>query len=105
MSAYAASQNWTDENLLNFNQYSIWYFEEVGRQQNYDSFAEKDLLANTFASINSRYFLGEKYDQEEFIEGIELWRKQENNFILRYIETMLKEADVENQRIVIDLSN
>lgn len=112
VSAYAASQNWMDENLLNFNQYSIWYFEEVGRLQNYDSFAEKDLsdaekdlLANTFASINSRYFLGEKYDKEEFIEGIELWRKQENNFILRYIETMLKEADVENQSIIIDLTN
>lgn len=112
VSAYAASRNWTDENLLNFNQYSIWYFEEVGRLQNYNSFAEKilsdaekDLLANTFASINSRYFLGEKYDKEEFIEGIELWRKQESGFVLRYIETMLKEADVENQKIVIDLSN
>ena len=110
VSAYATSKNWTDENLLNFNQYSIWYFEEVGRLQNYDSFTEtdlsdeeKDLLANTFASINSRYFLGEKYDKAEFIEGIELWRKQESNFILRYIETMLKEADVENQKIIIDL--
>lgn len=111
VSAYAAVQNWTDENLLNFNQYSIWYFEEVGRLQNYDSFAgkdmsdsEKDLLANTFASINSRYFLGEKYDQGEFLEGITLWREQENSFVLRYIETMLKEADVENQRIIIELA-
>lgn len=110
ISAYAVSQNWTDENLLNFNQYSIWYFEEVGRLQNYDSFAETDLsdaekvlLANTFASINNRYFLGEKYDKEEFIDGIELWRNQESNFVLRYIETMLKEADVENQKIMIDL--
>lgn len=112
VSAYAVSQNWTDENLLNFNQYSIWYFEEVGRLQNYESFAEtdlsdaeKDLLANTFASINSRYFLGEKYNKDEFIAGIELWRKQESSFVLRYIETMLKEADVENQKIIIDLSN
>lgn len=35
---------------------------------------DKDLLADTFANINTRYFLGEKYDQAEFIEGVELWR-------------------------------
>lgn len=112
VSAYAVSQNWSDENLLNFNQYSIWYFEEVGRLQSIANLsekeltdAEKELMANTFASINSRYFLGEKYIQEEFLEGIALWRKQESSFVSRYIETMLKEADVENQRIIIDLSN
>ena len=112
VSAYAAVQNWTDENLLNFNQYSIWYFEEVGRLQSIANLSEKaltdaeiELMANAFACINSRYFLGEKYDQKEFLEGITLWRKQESSFILRYIETMLKESDVENQGIIIDLSN
>ncbi len=110
VSAYAASQNWADENLLNFNQYSIWYFKEVGRLQNYASLSEKDLsetekdvLANTFADINSHYFLGEKFNRQEFMDGIELWRKQESDFISRYMETMFQEAEVENQNIIIDL--
>ena len=60
VSSYAASQNWTDDNLLNFKQYSTWYFKEVGRLQNYESFSElelseseKELLANTFSDINN----------------------------------------------------
>lgn len=111
VSVYAALQRWTDENLLNFNQYSIWYFEEVGRLQNYANFSEKDLsetekdlLANTFAGINSHYFLGEKLNRQEFMDGIELWNKQESDFVSRYIETMLQESETENQNIIIDLT-
>lgn len=109
VSAYAASQNWTDENLLNFNQYSNWYFEEVGRLQNYASLsekalsdAEKDLLANTFAELNSYYFRGEKFDPQKYTEGAALWKAQESDFTSLYIDSMLKEADVDNQTIVID---
>ena len=65
VSAYAAEQGYNDENLLHFNEYSFWYFEEVGRLQTYNAFlesnlseAEKELLANTFARINAQYFLG-----------------------------------------------
>lgn len=112
VSAYASSQNWTDENLLSFDQYSAWYFKEVGRLQNYENFseldmseAEKDLLANTFSDINTHYFLGEKFDTQKFTEGITLWSKQENSFVPRYIETMLQEAEVENQKLIIDLNN
>ena len=112
VSAYASSHKWSDENLLNFNQYSTWYFKEVGRLQNYEKFseldmseAEKDLLANTFSDINNYYFMGQKFNPQEFSDGIALWKKQESGFVSRYIETMLQEAEVDNQTLVIDLNN
>lgn len=110
VSSYAKEQGMTDENLLDFANYSTYYFEEVGRLQNYASFAEssltkedKTLLADTFAQINSRYFLGIPYDEAMFSEGIQLWRTQKDDFTLRYIETMLKEATIDNQNVTIEL--
>ena len=110
VSAYAAEQNFTDKNLQNFNDYSTWYFEEVGRLQIYESFAEshlsekeKTLLADTFAKVNSSYFLGESFDSNNFSEGIALWQTQKDDFTLKYIETMLESAVEDNQNLVIDL--
>ena len=111
VSAYAASCGYTDKNLLDFNNYSIWYFEEVGRLQNQASFAESELsseeitlLADTFARINSAYFIGASVDTTEFSEGIALWRTQESDFTLRYIETMLNSFHKENQNITIEVN-
>lgn len=110
VSSYALSNGWTDENLLDFENYSTFYFEEVGRLQNYASFAETDLsedekalLADTFAKINTHYFLGEPFDVAEYSAGIELWKKQENDFTSRYVETMIKEAATGNQTLTIKL--
>ena len=110
VAGYAAKQGWTDENLLDFSNYSTYYFEEVGRLQNYASFkdsdltdTEKDLLADTFAKINAYYFLGEPYDTSLFSDGIALWRTQEDDFTRKYIESMLKEAENDNQNVTIKL--
>lgn len=111
VASYALANGWTDENLLDFENYSTFYFEEVGRLQNYASFAEtdlseeeKNLLADTFAKMNAYYFLGEPFDPTEFSAGIELWNKQEGDFTSRYIETMLKNAETGNQTLTIDLN-
>ena len=40
--------------------------------------------------------MGEKFNPEEFTEGITLWNKQENSFVSRYIETMLQKASIES---------
>ena len=108
VSSYAKANGFTDENLLDFDSYSTYYFEEVGRLQNHASFAEtslteeeKILLADTFAKINALYFLGQPYSLEDFSEGIALWRTQNNDFTLRYIETMLEESTIDNQNITI----
>ena len=111
VSSYAAQQGWTDENLLDFNNYSYWYFEEVGRLQTFDGYKDSDLsteevtlLADTFAKINSAYFTGGDIDKDALSEGIALWSKQENGFFYKYIQSMLEEDDVDNQNITIDLS-
>jgi len=110
VSAYALDQGWTDENLLNFNNYSYWYFEEVGRLQTFDGYKDSDLsteeitlLADTFAKINSAYFTGEDIDTDVLSEGISLWNTQQDGFFYKYIQSMLAEDDVNNQTITINL--
>jgi len=110
VSSYATDQGWTDENLLDFNNYSYWYFEEVGRLQTFDGYKDSDLsteevtlLADTFAKINSTYFTGGDIDKDALSEGIELWSKQENGFFYKYIQSMLEEDSVNNQSIIINL--
>lgn len=110
VSSYASAQGWTDENLLNFNNYSTWYFEEVGRLQTISGYEDSELtleevnlLADTFAKINSAYFVGDDIDTDALSEGISLWNEHENGFFYKYIQSMLKEDNVDNQTILIDL--
>lgn len=84
-----------------------WYFEEVGRRQTYDSFAasnllpeQVELLAQTFASINSAYFSGQPISAEDHAQGIALWKAQDG-FTSRYIDTMLESGKKDNLHIVI----
>ena len=86
----------------------LWYFEEVARRQTYQSFAasnllpeQVDLLAETFANINSAYFSGQPIREEDFAEGIALWRQQDG-FVSRYIDTMLESGKKDNLKIVIE---
>lgn len=111
VSSYAAAQGYREENLLHFNEYSYWYFEEVGRLQTHNSFSEsdlseteKELLADTFARINAQYFVGNAFSLETYSDGIQLLKNQEDNFISRYIDTMIQEAEVDNQTLHIDLN-
>ena len=90
--------------------YSYWYFEEVGRLQTFDGYKDSDLsteeitlLADTFAKINSAYFTGDDIDTDVLSEGIALWSKNENGFFYKYIQSMLEENNVENQTITINL--
>lgn len=110
VSSYAKEQRWTDENLLDFNNYSTWYFEEVGRLQTISGYEESDLsaeeialLADTFAKINSAYFVGDDVNTDTLSEGLSLWNKQEDAFFYKYIESMLKENGIENQSLTIPL--
>lgn len=110
VSSYATKQGWTDKNLLDFNNYSYWYFEEVGRLQTFEGYkdseltaAEITLLADTFAKINSAYFTGDDIDKDALADGIKLWSEQENGFSYKYIQSMLEENNVDNQSITIDL--
>lgn len=106
VSSYASKQGWTDENLLNFNEYSYWYFEEVGRLQTISGYKEStlsseeiQLLADTFAKINSAYFVGEHIDTDALKDGIALWDTQKDGFFYNYIQSMLDENAVDNQNL------
>ena len=106
VSSYASAQGWTDENLLNFNNYSYWYFEEVGRLQTINKYKESSLsseeiqlLADTFAEINSAYFVGDSLDTDVLKDGIALWDTQKDSFFYKYIQSMLGETAVDNQKL------
>lgn len=110
VSGFAQAQGWTSEDLLNYKEYCRYYFEAVAKEQTYESYAEStlpqediELLAETFAKINSAYFAGEYIDAADYAEGLALWRTQEENFVLRYIETMLEEASTNNRSLTVEL--
>ena len=107
---YAKSQGWTNPDLLNYNDYCRSYFEAVAIKQTYNAFqdstlsqADIELLAKTYSQINSAYFAGDKIDETEFADGLALWRKQTDSFILKYIESMLEETQTDNRTITIEL--
>ncbi len=92
---YAQAAGLSNENLLDFDTYGTWYFEEVARNQAREALAEQglttdqvELLAETYAVINSTYFRGDPIDQAPFAQGLDLWR-QHSSFISTYIDSML----------------
>ncbi len=93
---YVINNGIADKNLLNFNDYSLYYFEEVARIQARNvlkdvnlTVEEKEIMAETYAKINSSYFMGTNINTNEFSEGLLLWENQ-NNFISNYIDSMIK---------------
>lgn len=106
--AYAESIGSSDENLLSFSDYATYYFEEVARVQARALFegsgmsVEKiELLADTYARINSAYFEGKKINESEHREGLALWREQGDSFMLRYIESMLDHGKGDKRQLSV----
>ena len=50
---------------------------------------EIELMAKTYAEINSAYFEGRPIKKKDHAEGIELWRAYGDSFISKYIDSML----------------
>ncbi len=95
---YARGTGSDNGDLLNFADYSLYYFEEVARNKAReslsgaaDSLEQTEAMAEAFAKINSAYFRGRKADRAACREGLELWAERED-FIAQYIDSML-EAD------------
>lgn len=109
MGAYIAKNGGVnDENLSDFASYATWYFEEVARSQARSAFAESglsddeiELLAETYAKINSAYFEGRRISETEHSTGLALWREQSNSFILRYIESMLSHGESDKRALEV----
>ena len=97
------------EGYADFSEYATYYFEKIAIGQAHDALADSglseseiELMAKTYAEINSAYFEGQKIDPKSYAEGIELWRTKSDSFISRYIDSMLENTKKE-QSIKISL--
>ena len=78
------------------------FFEKIAIGQAHDALgdsglpeSEIELMAKTYAEINSAYFEGKKIDPKSYAEGIDLWRTKSDSFISRYIDSMLENTKKE----------
>lgn len=90
------------EGYADFSEYATYYFEKIAIGQAHDALgdsglsgSEIELMAKTYAEINSAYFEGKKIDPKSYAEGIELWRTKSDSFISRYIDSMLENTKKE----------
>lgn len=90
------------EGYADFSEYATYFFEKIAIGQAYDKLrdsglpeSEIELMAKTYAEINSAYFEGKKIDPKSYAEGIDLWRTKSDSFISRYIDSMLENTKKE----------
>ena len=90
------------EGYADFSEYATYFFEKIAIGQAHDALgdsglpeSEIELMAKTYAEINSAYFEGKKIDPKSYAEGIELWRTKSDSFISRYIDSMLENTKKE----------
>ncbi|MDE6111265.1 MAG: metallophosphoesterase, partial [Eubacterium sp.] len=106
VSAWAKTNNIDDKNLLDFAGYSEDFFKNKTRvsetlKEINASDEDKALMAEAFAEINANYFAGIPTDKEKYEKGIALWRKQEGDFSLNYIKSMLEDSDTDYCNVTI----
>ncbi|MEG0091445.1 MAG: metallophosphoesterase, partial [Oscillospiraceae bacterium] len=85
VSRWAQKNNITDENLKNFEEYSLEFFTQLSYNKAYNQLeettiptAEKEKMAMLFAQMNDYYFPGNLYDvvgELKESEGYRLWQK------------------------------
>ena len=90
------------EGYADFSEYATYFFEKIAIGQAHNALgdsglseSEIELMAKTYAEINSAYFEGKKIDPKSYAEGIELWRTKSDSFISRYIDSMLENTKKE----------
>ncbi len=90
------------EGFSSYGEYATHYFEKIAKDQARTALSESgftadeiELMAKTYAEINSAYFEGRKIKEKDYAQGIELWRMQSDAFISKYIESMLGAIDKE----------
>lgn len=111
VASYAANIGSTDENLLNFASYAATHFEETARKQCKSEITDSifpegaiDLMAETYAKINSAYFEGKPIDESEYSAGIAQWELYvEESYIAKYIMSMLKKPEGGGLEITIKI--
>lgn len=111
VSGWAKAQGLANPAFDDFEKYATEYFEYTSRLKILDSDEEiplteegKELLAETFAKANTYYFSGEKFNANEFNEGVKLLENNtELSFYKSYISSILDTANNEKKNITIKL--
>lgn len=92
------------EGFSSYGEYATYYFEKIAKDQAHKALAESgltadeiELMAKTYAEINSAYFEGRPIKEKDYAKGIELWRTQSDSFISKYIDSMLGAVDREQK--------
>lgn len=92
------------EGFSSYGEYATYYFEKIAKDQAHKALAESgltadeiELMAKTYAEINSAYFEGKPIKEKDYAKGIELWRTQSDSFISKYIDSMLGAVDREQK--------
>jgi hypothetical protein len=102
---WAAENNSSDPNLLNFKSFSDKKFRALsetkmaGRLKGDYSQKDVELFVSTMSDLNSSYFAGyESIDKDAILssEGYRLWEDAEDSFIKTYIMTMLEDSEDDN---------
>lgn len=108
VAAWAQNQGIENEDLLNFAGYSYEMSMRAGKSQIMKKLAEsslseedKQLLAETFAIVNTAYFAGDVIDTQAVAEGLALWEENAESFRMDYIKSILEEADVAHHSLTI----
>lgn len=110
--AWAKESKLTDENLMNFKEYSKDFFvsRAYGRffnnlleNTNYSE-DEMTLMAKTISELNLKYFSGEQEEKEQDImksEGFKLLASSDSSFIKRYVESIIHDDNLEDNNLHI----
>ncbi len=111
VSAWAENQGLSNSVFDDFEKYSTDYFEYTSRLKVENRFAESslsdeeiDLLAQTFAKANTYYFSGEKFDTQEFSDGVKLIESNNDAaFYKSYINSIFESAENEKRCITVKM--
>lgn len=109
VSSWAIENGKQTSDLLHFSDYSAERMRQSARREVMEviennstlSYTQKDLLAETFAQLNTAYFAGDRVDVSALENGLSLWEEQPSSFYRAYIQSILAEADTEHHSIVL----
>lgn len=101
-----------DPVLNDFNTYSEDFFGNLAYNMAYDQLIklnnltkqEVELMSATMKVLNVRFFAGEESLNETdpvIANGIKLWSKVPNNFLKRYVYSIIKDPDVKDNELTI----
>ncbi|MPM45394.1 hypothetical protein SDC9_92081 [bioreactor metagenome] len=110
--AWAKESNLTDENLMNFKEYSKdffvsraygKFFNNLLENTNYSE-DEMTLMAKTISELNLKYFSGEQEEKEQDMmksEGFKLLTSSDSGFIKRYVKSIIHDDNLKDNNLHI----